>query len=416
MSGERGALRVSAKGEVVVAGHLCLDMYPGFLGSTPRPLADILRPGVLVNMDRMVFSTGGAVSNTGIAFRIFGCDVMSIATVGDDVIGGLILRELERHGNAGGVRVVSGATSSYTVVLAPPGVDRVFLHCTGTNDTFGAADVDFDLVGRARLFHFGYPQLLRRMFEDGGGELESLMGRAKATGVTTSLDMAMPDPAAPSGSADWPRILAAALVHTDIFLPSVEEAFYCLHPEEYAARTARFPGQDLLVQFGLEDFRRLGAEFLAMGCGMVALKAGAWGWYFRTAGADRIGRLGSLAPSDVPAWADREVWCPAFRVARIASAAGSGDSSIAGFLTAFLRGRDLEDCLHLANCAGAHNLAGLDTTSGLRSWDVVEADAQSLGLAEVPFLPGTDWCFHADRRIWELPRDAVRSGKMRSGL
>jgi len=399
---------VSAKGEVVVAGHLCLDMFPGFLGSAARPLAEILRPGVLVNMDGMIFSTGGAVSNTGIAFRIFGCDVVSVATVGDDVIGGLILRLLERHGNAEGVRVVPGAKSSYTVVLAPPGVDRVFLHCTGTNDTFGAADVDFGLVARARLFHFGYPQLLRRMFEYGGGELEALMSRARATGVTTSLDMAMPDPAAPSGAADWPRILARALVHTDIFLPSVEEAFSCLHPAEYAARTARFPGQDLLVHFGLEDFRRLGAEFLAMGCGMVALKAGAWGWYFRTAGGERIRKLGSLAPSDIDAWADREVWCPAFRVASIASAAGAGDSSIAGFLTALLRGRGLEDCLHLANCAGAHNLAGLDTTSGLRSWDVVEADARTLDLGDVPFLHHTAWRFDPDRRVWGLPRGSAR--------
>jgi sugar/nucleoside kinase (ribokinase family) len=283
-------------------------------------------------------------------------------------------------------------------------VDRVFLHCAGTNDTFTAEDVDYDLVAGARLFHFGYPPLMRRMFEDGGGELESLMRRARATGVTTSLDMAMPDPGAPSGKADWPRILARALPHTDLFVPSIEEAFFCLHAAEYAERKARHPGQDMLAHFGAADFRRLGAEFLSMGSGLVALKAGSWGWYVRTAAAERIRRLGTLAPADLGAWADREIWCPAYRVKEIASAAGSGDSSIAGFLTGLLRGNGLEDCLHLANCAGAHNLAGLDTVSGLKSWDVVEADARRLELGDVPFLHGTEWRFLAETGVWELSR------------
>jgi sugar/nucleoside kinase (ribokinase family) len=391
-------------GEVVVAGHLCLDMTPTFPAGASRPLAELFRPGVLINMDRMVISTGGTVSNTGIALRIFGCDVASVAKVGDDAIGSLILRVLERHGNAEGIRIEAGATSSYSVVIAPPGVDRVFLHCTGTNDTFGAEDVDYGLVARARVFHFGYPPLMRRMFEDGGSELATILRRARETGVTTSLDMAMPDPGAPSGAADWRRILSRALPHVDIFVPSIEEAFYCLHKEEYLERKALHRGEDLLGYMELEDFRTVGEEAIEMGCGLVALKAGARGWYFRTAGAQRLGRLGRLAPREAGTWADREVWCPAFRVEHVASATGSGDSSIAGFLTAMLRGRGLEDCLHLANCAGAHNLAGVDSVSGLKSWDEVEADARRLPLADLPFLRGTEWRYSPEGRVWERPK------------
>jgi sugar/nucleoside kinase (ribokinase family) len=395
---------MSTKGEIVVAGHLCLDMYPGFPQGATRPLSDILRPGALVNMERMSFSTGGAVANTGIALRVFGCDVVSVAKVGDDPIGDLVLKILARYGNDEGIRVSSGEATSYTVVLAAPGVDRVFLHCTGTNDTFTSADVDFGLVSRARIFHFGYPPLMRRMFEDGGGELETILRRVRESGVTTSLDMALPDQTAPAGKADWPSILARALAHTDIFVPSIEEAFCCLHPAEYALRKAERPGEDMAGVFGVEDFRRLGGELVGMGCGLVALKAGPRGWYLRTAARSRIERLGAVAPSAPGEWADREVWCPAYRVTDIASTAGSGDASIAGFLTSLLRGNGLEECLHHANCAGAQNLSALDTVSGLKSWDAVEADSKRLPLVEMSFLAGTEWRYVADRGVWERRR------------
>ena len=386
--------------DVVVAGHLCLDMIPRFEGDTHRSLDEIVRPGVLINVGPVVFATGGTVSNTGIALRIFGCEVRSMAKVGDDAFGRLILQELERRGNAEGIRVARGETSSYTVVVAPPGVDRIFLHCTGTNDTFTADDVDADLVGRSRLFHFGYPPLMRRMFQGGGEELRRVMAKAKGTGVTTSLDMAMPDPGAPSGKADWPRILEAALPHVDVFLPSIEEAFYCMHPEEYLRRKAAHRDRDLVEHMSLEDYRELGRRFLSLGCAVVALKAGSRGWYLRTASPARLARMGKAAPGP-EGWADRELWCPAYRVRHIASAAGSGDSSIAGFLAALLRGKSLEECLHLANCAGAHNLSALDTVSGLKSWDIVEADSHRMELVDVPLMAGSGWVFDPNTRVWE---------------
>jgi hypothetical protein len=78
------------------------------------------------------------------------------------------------------------------VILAPPETDRIFLHDAGANDTFAADDVDYELVSHVKLFHFGYPPLMARMYERDGDELVSLFSRVKAAGVTTSLDMAMP--------------------------------------------------------------------------------------------------------------------------------------------------------------------------------------------------------------------------------
>ena len=91
------------------------------------------------------------------------------------------------------MRVVPGEQTSYGIVLALPGVNRIFLHCPGATDTFAADDVDLDLAARARLFYFGYPPLMARMYADGGA-LARLFESVKSLGVTTA---PAPGPAGP---------------------------------------------------------------------------------------------------------------------------------------------------------------------------------------------------------------------------
>ncbi len=49
--------------------------------------------------------------------------------IGDDRIGKIIIDILVKSGSAEGIKISPGEESSYTVVLAPPGIDRIFLHC-----------------------------------------------------------------------------------------------------------------------------------------------------------------------------------------------------------------------------------------------------------------------------------------------
>ena len=159
------------------------------------------------------FATGGAASNTGLAMARLGIDVRLMGKVGDDFIGEMIRQIVASHGRqlAADMIVDPAIHSSYTIVISPPGIDRVFLHYPGANDTFIADDVRYDVVGSANLFHFGYPPLMARMYEDDGIELAEMYRRARETGVTTSLDTAVPDPASPAGRANWPVILRRAL-------------------------------------------------------------------------------------------------------------------------------------------------------------------------------------------------------------
>jgi sugar/nucleoside kinase (ribokinase family) len=387
--------------DVTAAGHLCLDMIPRF--RTQREagsIGELLQPGTLVQMGEMSFSTGGSVSNVGIAMKIFGCSVAFTAKVGADSIGRTIIEILDRSGSARGIAVARDEASSYTVILSPPGIDRIFMHYSGTNDTFSAGDVDMEAVGRSRLFHLGYPTLMRSLFVGEGRELTRILQGVKREGVTTSLDISLPDPESEAGKADWRKIYEHALPHVDIFLPSIEEIFLTLHPQKYLERKRARGGRELIDFVSPGEVSGFAEQLLSMGCAIAVVKAGHNGWYIRTAGKDRIREMGRAAPEDPHAWAGRELWCPAFYTDKVVGATGAGDSSIAAFLTALLRGHRIEECLKLANCAGLLNLHAPDTLSGLVSWEELRRSCTRLPVRDTaPLHEG--WRWNESLEIWE---------------
>ena len=152
--------------DAVVAGLLCLDITPDLsLLTQPVQLGKVFSPTLLTEVGRATFSTGGAVGNTGLVMRRLGAKVALMGKCGQDFFGQAVLDLLEREapGSAAATTLVRNEPTSYTIVLSPPGIDRFFLHCPGTNGTFGFADLDLDIISRARLFHFGYPPLMKRI-------------------------------------------------------------------------------------------------------------------------------------------------------------------------------------------------------------------------------------------------------------
>jgi sugar/nucleoside kinase (ribokinase family) len=244
---------------------------------------------------------------------------------------------------------------------------------------------------------------MRSMFADGGEELTRILTKAREAGLTVSLDTSLPDPTSPAGKADWRSIYRQALPCVDLFLPSIEETFCTLHPEEYLRRKEQAGGQELIDHIRPEEFRSFAEEYLQLGCRVAVIKAGHNGWYVRTGSRRQLAGMGRAAPQDPAAWADRELWCPAFVVDQIASAAGSGDCSIAGFLTGMLKGHSLEQCLKLANAAGAMNLRALDTTSGLPPWEELETAAGDMPQRRLDFLQ-PPWNWDPKLKVWERNR------------
>lgn len=385
--------------DAVVAGHICLDVTPAFPAGG-KSVAEILRPGTLVQVGSPTVSTGGPVSNTGLPLRRLGASVKLMGKCGDDMFGQAILDCIRREapGAEAGMQVVPGEQTSYTVVLAPPGIDRIFLHCPGANDTFGAADINTETVSNARLVHFGYPPLMARTYADNGAELAAIFRTLKSAGATTSLDCAYPDPTGPAGTVDWGQILRRTLGDVDIFTPSVEELTFMLDRHRFDALNEAAGSEEMLTQIDGQLLRDLGRWCLHAGAGVVMIKCGYLGIYVATAGADRLGRFGRAKPGNVDAWAHAELFQPSFRVEAIKSANGAGDCAIAGFLAAFLNGLDLPDALRTACCVGGQNLAAVDTVSGVQSWEATQRQlAEHPPINEIDLdLPGLRW--NADTR------------------
>jgi sugar/nucleoside kinase (ribokinase family) len=392
--------------DLVAAGHICLDIIPEIPDTGASRMDQIFRPGSLLNVGPCTVSTGGPVSNTGLGAVKLGCSVAFMAKVGEDEHGQIIRRLLDQSGSSEGVHASPGVSSSYTVALAPPNIDRMFLHCPGANDTFTSEDITYDIVKHAGQFHLGYPPLMRGLYEDEGRELAEIFRRAKLAGATTSLDMSLPDPASPSGQAPWLKILTNVLPHVDIFLPSMEEAFFMLCTQDYLARKKQQGGGELLEHISEEECSTMAKVFLDMGVCMTALKSGHRGYYFRTADKSTFSRMGAVKPADPDNWSRRELWCPAFRVDAMGSATGSGDSSIAGFIAAFLRGLPIEACLKVANCTGYQNLHALDALSGIKSWDETWAMINDGGLPMIdPKISDEGWRKDDVAALWVGPGD-----------
>ena len=359
--------------DLISAGHICLDITPGIPDvHAGRAIEDLFRAGSLLQVDAATIAPGGGAANVGLSAHRLGLSVALMGKYGDDLLGQALLGVLSGVSDdlADGMRLAPGESTSYTIVVAPPGSDRMFLHCPGANDTFSAADVDLDIASTGRLFYFGYPPIMARMYADGGVELAALLAAVRARGVTTALDMALPDPQSQAGEADWRVIFAAALGHVDIFAPSVEELTFMLRRDRYDALIGT---GDILDQLEADLLRDLADECLALGVAVVVIKCGRHGLYARSAAAGRITAMGSAAP-DPAEWADRELFAPAYRVDRVVSATGAGDSAVAGFLAALLHGEDLPAAADYACVVGAQNVRAVDTTSGVRPW--ADATAQ----------------------------------------
>lgn len=386
---------------VVVAGHLCLDVIPDMSHSSKEKFEVMFRPGRLLDVGPITFATGGAVSNTGLALNRLGIPAALMGRIGEDIFGEAIKGIIASHGAdlTDTLIVDKNAVSSYTVIINPPGIDRIFLHCPSANDTFGAADIRYDLVEGARLFHFGYPPLMKRMYEDDSAELLAIYRRVKGMGLTTSLDMALPDVNSPAGRANWPVIVRSVLPYVDVFLPSIEEILYMLRRDTYNELMARSGGAGFLPLITAELLHDLSDELIGLGVKVVGLKLGERGLYVRTAGQTAIERMGRARPTDPAAWADKELWAPCFRV-DVVGTSGSGDSTIAGFLGALLRELTPEQTVTAAVAVGACNVEKADTLSGVRSWDeTMQRIAQ--GWSRLPLAaPAPGWRFDEAQGVW----------------
>ncbi len=382
----------NAIGRAIVAGHICLDIIPEFRAQADD-LRDLLLPGRVLDIGPALLSTGGAVSNTGLALHHLGVATRLMGKVGDDALGDIVRRLLDAGETklSGGLVVACGQHTSYTLVLSPPGTDRIFLHYSGTNDTFAPPDVPAESLAGADVFHLGYPPLMKPLFRDGGVGLAEILGRAREQGAATSLDMVQIDRRSEAAKVNWALWLRRVLPEVDLFLPSIEEIRLMLGDQG---------------PFDASALSRVSDQLLAMGSAVVALKLGDQGLYVRTSGdASRLARVGASGLLGAADWVGRELLAPCFAV-QVAGTTGAGDCTIAGFLAAVLRRLGIETTMTAAVAAGACCVERPDAVSGVPTWDALQRRIA----ARWPRLPTTlalpGWQWNDSRSVAHGPHDA----------
>src|SRR6266511_2620066 len=287
----------------LVAGHLCVDLLPA-LSTTPT-----IRPGQLVEVGPLGVHAGGCVANTGGDLAALGAPVQVVGDAGDDELGALLVRMLAARGaTTDQGRLVPGKSTSYSLVLQPPGEDRSFWHHVGANAAFDGADLSLTGVD---LLHIGYPSLLPAL----------------------------------AARQDWPALLARVLPLVDVLTPSLDDVRSALQLD-----VSRTPG----------DLRRTTQRLLDLGPAVVMLTAGALGLQLGTADTSRLARAGAVFAND-PArqtqWSDQERFVTAQRVP-VRTTVGAGDAATAGLLYGLLADLDPVASLQLAARTAASRVSG----------------------------------------------------------
>lgn len=365
--------------KVVIAGHVCLDITPVF-GNSAAGLKreDIFSPGKLTQTEGIDIHTGGAVANSGLALKKMGVDVALMGKVGEDELGRMLRHIIKGYDADGDMIRSEDSSTSYSIVLAPPGMDRIFLHYPGANDTFCLQDLNMEKVKQAALFHFGYPPLMKKMYQNQGKELQAMFAAIQKEGVATSLDLAAVDESSDAGKQDWKNILVSTLPYVDFFVPSVEELGFMLNKSLYDEWQSRANGEDVTKFISVEkDVKPFAQQLLDMGAKAVLIKCGAAGMYYKTSGQDKMRLLCAQLNLSLEDWSDKEGFEKSYVPDQVLSGTGAGDTTIAAFLASIMREYPLQKSVSLAAAQGASCVSSYDALGGLKTLDELQARIDS---------------------------------------
>lgn len=283
-----------------------------------RPIDTFPEKGKLVLFDELEIHAGGCANNTAIALARLDISAGAMGKVGSDAFGDQILQTLTHNGvdTAGIQRDVHTSTSFTFVTVASDG-ERTFYHYIGANGELCETDLNWELIKRAKILHIAGALVMPRF---DGQPMANVLQKAKALGITTSLDTAY------DATGKWLDTLEPCLPYIDIFLPSLVEAQQLTGLSEHRE----------IVQFFRNSYE----------LHTIAIKMGENGSYVSTPEAEHV--------------------VPAYPV-NVVDATGAGDAYVAGFLAGTIRGWDLKATAELASATGAACVTAIGTTAGIQN-------------------------------------------------
>lgn len=287
----------------------------------PVPLETAIGGGQLIQTDPIGVTTGGVVSNSGIALARLGMRVAAFSYVGDDQWSAVIRDRYAAEGidTSRLLTHPTGATSTTAVLIDPSG-ERSFAHCVGAPKQMDKKMFmeNLDLFVQSRMTLIGYYSLMPNLERD----LAEVLASIRETGCQTALDAA--------GDGGTMQPLEQCLPHLDVYVPSRAEASH---------QTGKTDPQQII-----ETYRDCGAS------GLLGVKLGADGALL-SPGPGQFERIEQVAAPGP-----------------VLDTTGAGDCFYAGLLTGLLRGLGPAAAGRLAAATGACCVTGLGANAGLRDF------------------------------------------------
>ncbi|MEP4533984.1 MAG: carbohydrate kinase family protein [Cyclobacteriaceae bacterium] len=299
--------------DVLVVGELNVDIILNQIDGFPEVGKEILAKNFTVTL-----GSSSAIFASNLS--TLGAKTAFLGKVGDDQFADLIHSSLNRKKVDTGYVFRSAELKTGSTIVLNYGMDRANVTYPGAMESLTERDVRDDILTSAGHMHVssvflqpGIKQNLIRLFQ-----------RAKSFGLTTSLDPQW-DP-----FEKWDIDLEGLLPYVDVFLPNRKELM-CLTNTE-------------TVDDGINAIR----EF----ANVLAVKDGENGAILCHNGV--ITKIEAFLNEDV------------------ADCIGAGDSFDAGFISQFIKGVPLKECLKFANLAGAVNTTRSGGTKAFESLDTVK--------------------------------------------
>lgn len=294
--------------DVLVVGELNVDLILNNIAGFPEMSKEILaRDFVLTTgSSSAIFANNISTFNTKVAF----CGL-----IGDDLFGRMIIEQLHaKNINTQYIIQRKNVRTGATTVLNY-GNDRMMVTYPGPMEELTSSDIAGELLDKAKHLH------ISSIFLQSGlkATLFDLLRRAKAKGLTISLDPQW-DP-----REKWDLDLDNLLQHIDVFLPNRKEFLLLTNTEtlDLAIRKNAHHPCTIVVKDGE--------------------KGAAWsknGEVFRQA---------------------------AYLNTNVVDSIGAGDSFDAGFISQYIQGKEIEECVRFGNLIGAVSTTAPGGTNAFES-------------------------------------------------
>ena len=296
--------RSLTKGGVVVIGELNVDMVATGLAGPPRMGAEVIAADF-----ELALGSASAIFACGVAK--LGHDVTFISQVGRDDFGEFCLDELRATGVPTDKVSRDGGVKTGVTISLSTRRDRALVTYPGAIASFNYGQLKMSLLKGQRHLH------MTSYFLQSGlrPSFPQIFQEAKRMGLTTSFD--------PNSDPEqvWGEEINEVLAQTDVLFLNETEA------------------RQLTRARGVRGALKILGQ--SVPCAVI-----------------KLGPKGALAIKD-----GEVASAPGFKVEAL-DTTGAGDSFAAGFVSAYLRGGSLADCLRAGNACGALSTLKAGGTAG----------------------------------------------------